>query len=325
MIKKVLYCIAVLSAITIGNINASSLIDVLNNPNNTVMFNSGTISCNNNVLNQDDYIAQNNTSYINTSVLPIIKANMTGSSNISFQDLGNTNNVPNSITFSGNNTSYSGILYLHPAIDTINFKTIQSIIRNINIPNSVINIQNNTVSTPTQKRRITINLPGDSGYDRIEMPSNLNIICNPNSSYDVSAEQFAKILTNYYNIISKEYKIYINKTEAINEILNELNNNLAMLKETGANEAEIGKFASKYKNIAGSIKDLKNSIITIIINSLNNKTFCGYKLTVNEDSGNITTTPDLNFEPVDISTVNGVVQNTINCLTTILNNNSSNN
>jgi hypothetical protein len=152
------------------------------------MFNSGTISCNNNVLNQDDYIAQNNTSYISTSILPIIKANMTGSSNISFQDLGNTNNVSNSITFSGNNTSYSGILYLHPAIDTINFKTIPSIIRNINIPNSVINTQNNTVSTPTQTRRITINLPDDSGYDRIEMSDNLNIVCNPNSSNDVSVE-----------------------------------------------------------------------------------------------------------------------------------------
>ena len=88
MFKKFLYCSAILSITSLGSINniyasdkpseiygnafqKQSLQELLNNPDNTVIFNNNTISCNNKILDEDDYIHENNTIYIDMNTLPI--------------------------------------------------------------------------------------------------------------------------------------------------------------------------------------------------------------------------------------------------------------
>ncbi len=45
-------------------------------------------------------------------------------------------NIPTSITFSGDNRNYEDTLYLHPSINSIIFSSKDSIINNINFPQS---------------------------------------------------------------------------------------------------------------------------------------------------------------------------------------------
>ena len=95
MFKKLLYCSVILSITTIGsisNINASELYKseihdecdnsnsplrkLFNNSENTLVFNDGVISCNDQIVDTDEYTHLknnhgNNTIYINTNTLPI--------------------------------------------------------------------------------------------------------------------------------------------------------------------------------------------------------------------------------------------------------------
>lgn len=145
------------------NTYKSQLQELFANQNNTLLFNNGFISCNNQILDTDDYTQvedndSSNTIYINTNTLPVssnsggiftnIAASMKGSNNISLQDFDNTNIVPNSITFSGDNSQYYGTLYLHPNIDTITFNTNNSIINRLNIPSINNQIRDITVVYP---------------------------------------------------------------------------------------------------------------------------------------------------------------------------------
>ncbi len=74
MFKKFLYCSAILSITSFGSINniyASTLQELFNNSNNTVVFENGNISCNNRILDEDEYVHENNTTYIDTNTLSI--------------------------------------------------------------------------------------------------------------------------------------------------------------------------------------------------------------------------------------------------------------
>ena len=73
--------------------------------------------------------------------------------------------MPISITFSGNNTQYTGTLSLHPLIDTISFTNQDAIIKNINFPNSIPNTGSDKDTVPFVKsnkpRTLTISVPFD--------------------------------------------------------------------------------------------------------------------------------------------------------------------
>ena len=74
MFKKFLYCSAILSITSLGSINniyASTLQELFKNSNNKVVFENGVISCNDKTLDEDDYIHENNTTFIDINTLPI--------------------------------------------------------------------------------------------------------------------------------------------------------------------------------------------------------------------------------------------------------------
>lgn len=238
MFKKLLYRILILSITGLGsidNIYASALYELLDSQNNTVVFENNVISCKNNILDTDDCTISNhnsNTIFININNLPIdtntgvsVFANMAGSTNISLQDFDNTNDVPNIITFYGNNTKYSGTLYLHPAIDKISFRTNDSIIKKLNIP-----------SNNNKTRNITMNIPNDIYASIINIPYNLSIKFYKNSKQifpDPETLQKLKDIHPEYQYILKKYKItsksYVkytldDKQQDSDEIFNKMTN-----------------------------------------------------------------------------------------------------
>ena len=81
----------------------------------------------------------------------------------------------------GDNTQYTGTLYLHPSINTITFTDKDAIINNINFPNSVPNTGSHKEIVPFVKsnkpRTLTISIPfdNDNNFDCIDVltiPSN---------------------------------------------------------------------------------------------------------------------------------------------------------
>lgn len=212
MFKKLLYRTLILSITVLGNIDnscASALCELLDSQNNTVVFKNNVISCKNNILDTDDYTIFNhnsNTIFINIHNLPTdgntsinVFANMAGSTNISLQDFYNTNDIPNIIIFYGNNTKYSGTLYLHPAIDKISFRANNSIIKKLNIPSN-----NNKI------RNITMNIPNDVYASIIKAPYNLSIKFYQNSKKIFPDHEILKKLKDTYpeyQDILNEYKI----------------------------------------------------------------------------------------------------------------------
>ncbi|MBQ9440922.1 MAG: hypothetical protein IJU54_00745 [Alphaproteobacteria bacterium] len=81
----------------------------------------------------------------------------------------------------GDNTQYTGILYLHPSINTITFTCKDAIINNINFPNSIPNTGSNKDTVPFVKsnkpRTLTISIPFDANnnfdcIDALTIPSN---------------------------------------------------------------------------------------------------------------------------------------------------------
>ena len=221
MIKRKLCLALSIANLCSVNSHASSLQELFNDINNTVIFENGIISCNNEILDSNDYFSEINeqdTTFINVNDLPIddngvmeVLPNIEGSDNISLQNLGNTNQVSNSITFYGDNTQYNGTFYLYPTIDDINFATAKSIIKKINIPSN------------NKNRKITINIPSDScWYAYIDIPNNLSvkfmndlhIIPNNNKNIRLAIQQDKECqnIFNQYKITSEKY----NKLKGIN-------------------------------------------------------------------------------------------------------------
>ena len=64
----------------------------------------------------------------------VVLASIAGSNNLSLQNWTADSTIPTSITFSGDNTTYTGTLYLHPSINSIIFNSQNAIINNINFP-----------------------------------------------------------------------------------------------------------------------------------------------------------------------------------------------
>ena len=142
----------------------TSLKDLFNDQNKTIDFTGDVIKVNGeditDTTNSDEFMVTSNnsiyTTYINTKTLPIqnslgggvVLASISGSNNLSLQNWTEDSKVPTSITFSGNNTQYTGILYLHPSINTITFTDPNSIIKNINFPNSIINPNTEDTDNP---------------------------------------------------------------------------------------------------------------------------------------------------------------------------------
>ena len=212
-----------------------------------------------------------------------ILANIEGSNNISLQDFGNTNNVPNSITFHGDNTQYDGIFYLHPDINTITFETENSLIKRLNIP-----------SINNQIRDITINIPSNlyaSIMNIVKVPDNLSIKFYRNRTTQPLPNQqklqnlikhcsecsMCKDLVDSHKITSKSYEKYkqseIKDLEEILHILQDLLTKLNLNKDnnTDNNNENINNIQiNEDTNIEELLEKTTNILNQLGINEDNN-------------------------------------------------------
>lgn len=339
MFKKILYYTAILSIASLEaiNCNASQLKDLLDNKTNTVVFNDGTVSCNEDTLDmQKSHVSINNTTLINTNELPTnnnriqVSASIAGSTNISLQNFGNANNLPKSIIFHGNNSQFNGALYLYPEIDTISFSTQDSIIKNLNIP-----------SNSDQNRKITMNVPNDFYASCVDVPKNLSItfykiadnnnldqtsletiVPNPEALQKLKEEhpEYSEIL-NSYKITSKPYLKYIqiqsNESNDFNEmigVVNEFgisfkldnqNNFVQLMFNTDINSETLLKamiiLAEKFNKLAVTetiINVLTQSYISSFSDSLKK---LGYTVLLNESRDAITITKNNNVYKINLT------------------------
>ena len=192
--KKVIKITAILCITLFCNANtyastSFSLKDLFNDQSKTIDFTGDVIKVNGedrtDTINSEDFmvISSNSvyTTYINTKTLPIqnslgggvVLASISGINNLSLQNWTEDSTVPTSITFSGNNTQYTGTLYLHPSIHTITFTDPNSIINNINFPNSIPNPNtedtDNPFIKPNERRIIKFIFKPNNNIDTNEL------------------------------------------------------------------------------------------------------------------------------------------------------------
>ena len=294
-------------------VNSMSLNEALGSKNIELNFNSsGKISYTNtsnettSSINNKDYLFENNTYFLHSNTLPIVTntvgggsnnipsvlASIKGNCNISLQYLPSNGKVSNSITFSGDNSNYKGILYLHPGINDLIFTSENSVINNINVPNTIPNNGKDKDTKPFIKtsnyKLISLILPDNSNFGKLNINGKLtvNLINNHNkptyltfteinksSKYSLAVHDKIdlRIIKNNYN--KRKLLIDINITDGSNNQMNSNNSStkpstnqsttisiseliMVPIKQINDYKNQIQQYESKLDN---TIKDLNNT------------------------------------------------------------------
>ena len=259
MFKKTLYIMAVL--LSTVEVNAMSLKDALQSSNLSLDFDrGGTIWCgytntNNRVpdpvhVNKKDYLFDNNTYFIPSNTLPIVTntegggsnniysvlASIKGNCNISLQYLPTNSKVSDSISFSGNNSKYTGTLYLHPGINNLMFSNENSVISSINVPDTIINNGKDKDTKPFVKtndfKLISLYLPDNSKFGKLNINGKLTVSLlnkhnkqtyltfteiNKSSQYSLAVHDKIDLRIDKYNHSKKKLLRDINITDGSNK------------------------------------------------------------------------------------------------------------
>ena len=241
-------------------VNAMSLKDALQSKELSLDFDrGGTIWCgytntNNRVpdpvhVNKKDYLFDNNTYFIPSNTLPIVTntegggsnniysvlASIKGNCNISLQYLPTNSKVSDSISFSGNNSKYTGTLYLHPGINNLMFSNENSVISSINVPDTIINNGKDKDTKPFVKtndfKLISLYLPDNSKFGKLNINGKLTVSLlnkhnkqtyltfteiNKSSQYSLAVHDKIDLRIDKYNHSKKKLLRDINITDGSN-------------------------------------------------------------------------------------------------------------
>ena len=305
MIKKSLYIMAVL--LSTVEVNAMSLKDALQSKELSLDFNrDGTISYgyNNNdntfQVNTNDYSFDNNTYFINMNTLPTVTniegsgsnnvpsilASIKGEGNISLQYLPTNSKVSDSISFSGNNSKYTGTLYLHPGINNLMFTSENSVISNINVPDTIINNGKDKDTKPFVKtndfKLISLYLPDNSKFGKLNINGKLTVSLlnkhnkqtyltfteiNKSSQYSLAVHDKIDLRIDKYNHSKKKLLRDINITDGSNN--QKQSNNSTSIQQVVPPVSIKDQIISELKDYINSIVRNINGLKTNIGNDIN--------------------------------------------------------